>query len=243
MLLAYTRTLGRAFFGSGSLSGTIPTEIGTYTRLTFLSIYNQNLDGPIPTEIGNLSLLANIKLGDRNDLTGPIPTEIGRLTRLTNFGIKNNLHSGPLPTELGRLTLISAGNLYALPLQRAHSHSLPPSLRTKLLPPPCYPLNPALLHFGRSDIFGNAGFCGPRIALGGTITSYSISDTAIGSACPYPWVPTASPTTSTPTTSPSTTAPTPTPPPCCTELQANPLFTCMQTQFPSMAATLCDSGC
>lgn len=81
--------------------------------------------------------------------------------------------------------------------------------------PQRYPLSPALLHCERSDIYSNAGLCGPRVTVGST-TSYSITDTMIEQDCPAP---------------------------CCTVLEANPLFTCLQTKFPLMASSLCDSGC
>jgi Leucine-rich repeat (LRR) protein len=90
------------FFGN-SLTGSIPTEIGSLSSLTELSFSANSLTGSIPTEIGSLSSLTKLSVYT-NSLSGLIPTEIGSLTSLTYLGFYINSLSGSIPTEIGSLT-------------------------------------------------------------------------------------------------------------------------------------------
>lgn len=86
-----------------NLTGTIPPEIGDFTRMRYLSLYNNNLTGSIPSSIGNLINLEQIQLSD-NNLTGAIPSEIGNLTSLRGISIANNELTDSIPPEIGNLT-------------------------------------------------------------------------------------------------------------------------------------------
>jgi len=111
-----------------TLTGPIPTEIGTMLKIEELllahnkisgtissQIHNTNLtikrlwlsnntiDGTIPPEIGKLSMLGQFLL-DRNQLTGSIPSEVGSMTSLSIFDLYGNYLEGTIPTELGLLT-------------------------------------------------------------------------------------------------------------------------------------------
>jgi Leucine-rich repeat (LRR) protein len=85
-----------------NLSGTIPTEIGNLSSLSFLALGANNLNGAIPTELGSLSNLSYLNLGE-NDLSGSIPSELGSLTNLFFLNLGSNQLSGTIPSELGNL--------------------------------------------------------------------------------------------------------------------------------------------
>jgi Leucine-rich repeat (LRR) protein len=90
----------------GDFFGSIPTEIGLLTMLTELYIEFTQLTSSIPTEIGNLVLLTELEI-EVNYLTGTMPTELGMLTSLTELSIENNFITGTLPTELGLLDALT----------------------------------------------------------------------------------------------------------------------------------------
>ncbi|OAD19685.1 Na-Ca exchanger/integrin-beta4 domain protein, partial [Candidatus Thiomargarita nelsonii] len=109
------------------LRGSIPTELGNLTNLTYLNLssnfptgptptkfassvfyvffgfYHNSLTGEIPRELGNLTRLTVLDL-HYNQLTGTIPTELGNLSNLTWLSLNNNQLTGTIPTELGNLS-------------------------------------------------------------------------------------------------------------------------------------------
>jgi len=124
--LYYVPEITELLLSSTDLSGTIPSEIGSFTNLISLDLSYNDLTGPIPNEIGNLDSLQylnlsyNVITGDipasignlnnlielrlySNELTGSIPSEIGNLSRLEYLNIFNNQISGDIPTVIGNL--------------------------------------------------------------------------------------------------------------------------------------------
>ena len=91
------------FLNNNSLTGPIPPELGNLKQLEALSLSKNNLTGPIPPELGNLTQLRLLRL-PWNELTGPIPSELGSLTRLEEMFLNNNSLTSPIPPELGNLT-------------------------------------------------------------------------------------------------------------------------------------------
>ena len=77
------------------LTGSIPSEIGCLTNLTYLDLYNNQLTGEIPSEIGNLTRLYSLRLYD-NLLTGDIPQEVCDLMESNNLDIDNILDGNNL---------------------------------------------------------------------------------------------------------------------------------------------------
>ena len=63
------------------LTGTIPAELGSLSRLRQLYLYQNRLTGTIPAELGDLGDLQWMSLS-ANELTGEIPVTLGRLTKL-----------------------------------------------------------------------------------------------------------------------------------------------------------------
>lgn len=74
---------------SNNLAGTIPSEIGNLTNLSYLNLKENNLTGIIPAEIGNLINLSHLDFRS-NKFTGSIPTEISNLINLDFLDIVNN---------------------------------------------------------------------------------------------------------------------------------------------------------
>ena len=99
---------------SGGMTGTIPTEIGSLTSLKVLYLYNNSLTGTIPIEVGLLTSLVELALFS-NSLVGPIPSEIGNLSQLTSLALNQNLLTGTVPKQLGRLS-----HLYSLWINSNH---------------------------------------------------------------------------------------------------------------------------
>ena len=85
------------------LSGEIPEELGSLTKLEILSLSRNEFTGEIPTELGGLANLEWLYLGD-NQLTGPVPSGLGSLAKLQRLSLYDNQLTGPVPTWLGNLT-------------------------------------------------------------------------------------------------------------------------------------------
>ncbi|KAH7846373.1 hypothetical protein Vadar_013205 [Vaccinium darrowii] len=88
--------------GSG-LTGGIPGEIGTLSKLTHLDLSsNYGLQGVLPPTLGNLTQLVHLHLG-YNNIKGPIPSSIGNLSALAYLYLYSNKLSGCIPQEIGNL--------------------------------------------------------------------------------------------------------------------------------------------
>ena len=106
-----------------SLSGPLPTALGSLDKLEELILEDHGISGLIPPELGKLGNLTVLSLGS-DSLTGPIPHELGDLTSLKSLGIGGSPLTGSIPPELGNLanleTLLLAGTDI--------SDSIPPEL-------------------------------------------------------------------------------------------------------------------
>ena len=83
-------SVSRLSFWQNQLTGTIPSELGNLTNLTYLHFGANSLSGSIPKELGNLTKLTGIYLFS-NALTGAIPQEWSDITNV-NYG--GNLFTG-----------------------------------------------------------------------------------------------------------------------------------------------------
>lgn len=94
--------------GGNNLSGSLPSELETFTYLETLALDGNRIGGSIPTSIANLSHLRTLSLS-RNQLSGSIPEALGiRMWRLEVLSLSYNQLSGeipPVPTDLVRLEL------------------------------------------------------------------------------------------------------------------------------------------
>lgn len=109
------------------LTGAIP-DIRGDSKMENLSLYECSLSGPLPTSLGSVSTLQLLQLKD-NDFTGTIPVSLFELSELHTLGLHgnrlggtvpdfptgsgaklqtlslgNNLFEGPLPSGMGGLT-------------------------------------------------------------------------------------------------------------------------------------------
>ncbi|XP_058094845.1 MDIS1-interacting receptor like kinase 2-like [Magnolia sinica] len=113
----------RLNLSDNTLTGTIPADIGTLSRLVSLNISMNNLSGVLPLSMANLSHLSELDIWS-NEITGPIPPSLGNLTRLTVLYLSNNQISGSIPAQLGNLK-----NLVELSLQNnSLTGPIPPAL-------------------------------------------------------------------------------------------------------------------
>ncbi|CAL5387471.1 unnamed protein product [Camellia sinensis] len=105
------------------LEGLLPLTLGNLTQLVQLNISNSNISGPIPSCIGQLTNLTILYLS-LNHFSGSIPSEIRKLKNLVEMHISGNNFSGPIPSFIGQLT-----NLATLDLSLNHfSGSIPPEI-------------------------------------------------------------------------------------------------------------------
>eukprot|EP00957_Ditylum_brightwellii_P096605 7357589-Ditylum_brightwellii.AAC.1 len=79
------------------LIGSIPSEVGLLSGLTFLYLENNQLTGSIPSVVGLLSHLGELYLRN-NQLIGSIPSEVGLLSELTFLYLDNNQLTGSIPS-------------------------------------------------------------------------------------------------------------------------------------------------
>ncbi|GMY04808.1 putative receptor protein kinase TMK1 [Fagus crenata] len=94
---------------NNSLSGTLPSDLGTLTQLTYLSLRRNSFSGPIPS-LANLTSLQQLYL-DNNNFTS-IPNGFFQgLTSLQSLTLNSDLASWTIPTELTHAT--SLVTLYA----------------------------------------------------------------------------------------------------------------------------------
>ena len=129
------RVIALDFNGNGNgngLSGEIPAELGSLSKLIRLSLCDNELSGEIPAELGSLSNLEYLWLEDNwlsdaplgewegvttdgdgrvislsltyNSLSGEIPAGLGSLSNLTELDLHSNELSGEIPAELGSLS-------------------------------------------------------------------------------------------------------------------------------------------
>ncbi|GMY13611.1 probable leucine-rich repeat receptor-like protein kinase At1g35710, partial [Fagus crenata] len=85
------------------LRGSIPQEIGTLSKLTFLSLSQNNLTGELSPSITNLTQLEVFKISN-NSISGPIPDELGKLKNLYFLDLSYNNLTGSIPSILGLLS-------------------------------------------------------------------------------------------------------------------------------------------
>jgi len=85
------------------LEGTIPSQIGNLYQVQELSFGLCKLSGTIPSQIGNARALEALFLNE-NDLSGTIPSQIGLLRNLTSLLLSDNQLTGEIPSEIGDIT-------------------------------------------------------------------------------------------------------------------------------------------
>ena len=85
------------------LTGAIPPELGSLSRLMYLHLEHNELTGSIPPELGNLPQLNSLALNG-NQLTGSIPEQLGDLLQLQYLYLNDNQLTGSIPAQLENLS-------------------------------------------------------------------------------------------------------------------------------------------
>ncbi|EEC78865.1 hypothetical protein OsI_19220 [Oryza sativa Indica Group] len=85
------------------LTGPIPSFIGKFTSMQYLSLSFNPLSGLLPKELGNLTNLLSLGISSDN-FTGSLPEELGNLTKLQQLSASDNVFKGKIPAYLGTMT-------------------------------------------------------------------------------------------------------------------------------------------
>eukprot|EP01018_Ginkgo_biloba_P027868 Gb_30915 [translate_table: standard] len=91
------------------LSGNIPTSLSNSSKLTLLSLNENQLSGVVPIELGKLHLLERLHLQRNQLISGstadlPFLTALTNCSRLQNIVLHHNLLTGVLPSAIGQLS-------------------------------------------------------------------------------------------------------------------------------------------
>ncbi|KAL3912060.1 MAG: hypothetical protein SGILL_007035 [Bacillariaceae sp.] len=138
--------------GGGTLTGSVPNELGFLSLLEIVDLSGNQLQGSLPPGLGKWNNAFTIDLSDNqlwgslpfsiihwaslltldlgnNELEGPLPTSIGTLSSLRSLDLSGNSLTGPIPSEIGDLR-----RLHTLHLQENRfSSSLPSEIGNFLM--------------------------------------------------------------------------------------------------------------
>ncbi|MED6111397.1 hypothetical protein PIB30_051973 [Stylosanthes scabra] len=92
------------------LTGSIPEEIGTLTKLSYINLSNNFLSGKLPPTLSNLTQLESLDVS-YNSLSGIIPSTFGQLEKLIFLALASNQISGPIPLQIGNLSHLESLSL------------------------------------------------------------------------------------------------------------------------------------
>lgn len=90
-----------------SLTGSIPLEIWTLTKLKVLDLSSNKFEGTIPDAINYLSELTLLRLG-KNNFNFLLPDNLYSLTKLESLSLSNNDFTGFLSTKIGILSKLQS---------------------------------------------------------------------------------------------------------------------------------------
>ncbi|KAB2011434.1 hypothetical protein ES319_D09G020300v1 [Gossypium barbadense] len=105
-----TNTRNKKYLSESKLTGSIPSCIGSLSKMLYLSLGSNLLKGPIPQEICNLANLTSLYLS-QNKLSGSIPSCVGSLSKMRHLSLDSNLLKGSIPKDIGKLFDLSYLNL------------------------------------------------------------------------------------------------------------------------------------
>eukprot|EP00750_Incisomonas_marina_P006132 INCI14335.4.p1 GENE.INCI14335.4~~INCI14335.4.p1 ORF type:complete len:1393 (+),score=208.86 INCI14335.4:583-4761(+) len=130
---------------STHLQGTLPSWLGSLSKLTDFSIQDNDLTGSIPAFVGSLRSLRTLNLAD-NHLTGALPRSLSSLSSLTSLNLTGNALLGTIPARLcpvfqaaaanGQCHLFSYDSTFYCPLPQSCSEVLIDDCGINCIDPP-----------------------------------------------------------------------------------------------------------
>ena len=148
------RMVERIDFANRGLEGTLPAEIGLFSRAEFIRFSENKLTGQIPDNLSGLSVLSVLDVRG-NLLGGPIPDTVRLMPGLTYLDLSSNTLTGSIPEslyELSGLRMLDVGsnrltgalsprfsNMRSLAFLSIKSNMFTrtlPALNTSTIPPP-----------------------------------------------------------------------------------------------------------
>ncbi|KAL3789360.1 hypothetical protein HJC23_006514 [Cyclotella cryptica] len=98
--------LQNLWFADNELTGTLPTELGNCADMGAFLLYSNKIGGTLPTELGNMNSLTWIDMED-NDVVGTIPEDFYSNLDLEQVILKSNALTGTLSDRVGDLTSLT----------------------------------------------------------------------------------------------------------------------------------------
>ncbi|KAL1145918.1 hypothetical protein V6Z11_A11G333500 [Gossypium hirsutum] len=93
------------------LTGTIPSQLGNLSFLTWLDIHSNNFLGSLPIELTNLHSLKYLNFNN-NSFDGELPSWFGDFPKLQSLSLSQNYFIGVVPSILGNLSKLEHLLLY-----------------------------------------------------------------------------------------------------------------------------------
>nr|TKW13480.1 hypothetical protein SEVIR_5G103500v2 [Setaria viridis] len=100
------QNVNQLFLSGNQLSGEIPHSIGECTVLQELWLDNNSFEGRIPQSLNKIKGLSTLNLS-MNRLSGSVPDAIGSIQNLQQLNLAHNNLSGTIPTNLQKLTSLT----------------------------------------------------------------------------------------------------------------------------------------
>ena len=85
------------------LWGSIPHEIGTLSKLTYLDLSNNVLEGELPISLTDLTQLVTFNISYNSLISGSIPSSLDKLTNLVTLSLHINQINGSISQEIGNM--------------------------------------------------------------------------------------------------------------------------------------------
>jgi Leucine-rich repeat (LRR) protein len=97
-------------WGCGEIAGTLPPDIGLFSGMEQLRLWDSQYGGTIPTTLGLMSSLQGIYMNN-NKFSGTLPSQVAGLTNLRRLDLERNFLTGEPPVELFQLSRLEDLNI------------------------------------------------------------------------------------------------------------------------------------